>query len=94
MEPEQPEQQEELEVRRFINYLKYRGCERGVIFPTDVVFVRNPRNGVEAQVPIARAMITAHMMYWICLELGVNMPDEFAEYQQRMDGAKPSSHEH
>lgn len=82
-------QQEELDVWRFIKYLEYRGCERGATFPADIAFVSNTRNGAEAQVPIARVMITAHMMYWICLELGINMPDEFTEYQQMMDGTKP-----
>ena len=81
---------QELEVRRFLSYLEYRDCERGVTYPADIVFVTNPRNGAEAQVPIARAMITADMMYWVCLELGVNMPDEFNAYQQMMDAAKPA----
>ena len=85
------QQQEAFDVRRFIKYLEYRGCERGPVFPADIAFISNPRNGAESQVPIARALITAHLMYWICLELGINMPDEFAEYQHMMDwaGANP-----
>lgn len=78
---------EEFPVRQFISYLVYRGCEKNGVFLADVQFIRNPRNGAEGQVPIARGMITAYMMYWICLELGVNMPDEFAEYQRMMDWA-------
>jgi hypothetical protein len=88
----EPGQQEEFPVKQFLSYLEYRGCDLGVTFPADITFVTNPRNGEEAQVPIARFMITAYMMYWVCLELGVNMPDEFAAYQQLMDGAKPAGY--
>jgi hypothetical protein len=88
----EPGQRSEFPVRQFLSYLEYRGCDLGVTFPADITFVLNPRNGAEVQVPIARAQITAYMMYLICLELGVNMPDEFAAYQQLMDWAKPAGY--
>lgn len=86
-------EQEELPVRRFISYLEYRDCEKGTVFPADIAEMQNSRNGVKVQVPIAHAMIQREMMYWLCLELGINMPNEFAEYQRMMDwaGANPTS---
>ncbi len=71
-------------VKQFLSYLDYRECEREANFPSEAAFVRNPRNGAVVNVPIGHYMIQRELIYLICLELGVNMPDEFQQYQRMM----------
>lgn len=88
MEPEP----QDLEVNKFVSYLKYKHCEEVTNFPSDLIMVVNTRNDARAEIPARHYKIQREMMYWICLSLGINMPEEFKGYQSMMDGAKPDGY--
>lgn len=77
--------------KQFLSYLEYRECEREANFPSDVTFMRNTRNGVVVSVPTGHHMLQRELIYLICLELGINMPDEFQQYQRIMSGTPPAN---
>ncbi len=83
---------QELEVHRFVSYLKYKDCEEVTNFPSDLIMLVNTRNGDRAEIPARHHKIQREMMYWVCLTLGINMPEEFKGYQSMMDGAKPAGY--
>jgi hypothetical protein len=80
------------DVDLLLNYLAYRSCKEDKRMLRDEVYIINTRNGATSSVPIRYRMVDKDLIYHICLELGVNMPDEFAAYQQLMDGAKPEGY--
>jgi hypothetical protein len=77
--------------KQFLSYLEYRACELEAIFPNDVTFIRNTRNGTVVSVPTRHYTIQRELIYEICLELGVNMPDEFQQFQRMMSTKQPGS---
>jgi hypothetical protein len=81
-----------LDVNILLSYLEYRYCKEHKRMLRDEAYVVNTKSGATSSVPIRYAMIDKDLIYQICLELGVNMPDEFAAYQQLMDGAKPEGY--
>lgn len=74
-----------LNVDRFLDWLHYRECKEDRRMLRDEAFIINQKSGATSSVPLRFADIDREMMYWICRELGVNMPVEFPAYQQMMD---------
>ena len=81
-----------LDVNILLSYLQYRYCKEDKRMLRDEVYIINTRSGATSSVPIRYAMIDKELIYLICLELGVNMPDEFSAFQELMDGAKPAGY--
>lgn len=82
-----------LNVNRFLDWLHYRDCKEDNRMLRDEAFIINQKSGATSSVPLRFADIDREMMYWICRELGVNMPVEFPAYQEMMDNLplKPDS---
>lgn len=80
------------DVNLLLSYLAYRSCKEDKRMLRDEAYIINTKSGATSSVPIRYAMIDKELIYQICLELGVNMPDEFAAFQQLMDGAKPEGY--
>lgn len=76
-----------LDVNILLSYLGYRYCKEDRRMLRDEAYIINTRNGATASVPLRYAMVDKGIIYFICRELGINMPDEFAAYQQLMDAA-------
>lgn len=77
-----------LDVNILLNYLGYRYCKEDRRMLRDEAYIINTKNSATASVPLRYAMVDKGLIYFICRELGVNMPDEFAAYQQMMDEAE------
>lgn len=86
VEAEQPG----LDIDILLSYLSYRYCKEDRRMLRDEAYIINTRNGATTSIPLRYRLVAKEVIYWLCLELGVNMPDEFAAYQQLMDGAKPA----
>ena len=78
-----------LNVDRFLSWLDYRGCKENKRMIRDEAFVVNQKSGATSSVSLRFADIDREIMYWICRELGVNMPTEFPAFQEMMDGLPP-----
>ena len=74
--------------KQFLSYLEYRACRLEADLPKAVTFVENTRNGAVSSVPTSHYMLQRELIYHICLQLSVNMPDEFQQFQQMMGGTK------
>ncbi len=77
-----------LDVNILLSYLEYRYCKEYKRMLRDEAYIINTKNSATSSVPLRYAMVDKGIIYWICRELGVNMPDEFAAYQEMMDGAE------
>lgn len=75
-----------LDVNIFLSYLQYRYCKEESRMMRDEAYIVNTKNSAAVSVPLRYAILDKGVIYWICRELGVNMPDEFAAYQEMMDG--------
>jgi hypothetical protein len=86
MNPEEAElwqtEPEVLDVNAFLGYLQYRYCVEETRFPRDEAFIRNTKNEAVSNVPLRYANISREMMYMVCWELGINMPEEFSYFQR------------
>jgi hypothetical protein len=80
------------DVKLLLSYLDYRSCKEDKRMLRDEAYIINLRSGATSSVPLRYSVIDKELIYQICLELGVNMPDEFTAFQQLMDGAKPEGY--
>lgn len=80
-----------LNVDLFLSWLSYRNCKEDKRMIRDEAFIINQKSGATSSVPLRYANIDREVMYWICRELGVNMPNEFPAFQQMMDNAAPKT---
>lgn len=80
----------QLAVNIFLSYLKYRYCEEVEWHHQEFYVYSNTRNGQRASVSDRQPYLDREIIYWICDDLGIDMPDEFEKYQLMMDGAKPA----
>lgn len=81
-----------LDVNILLSYLEYRYCKEHKRMLRDEAYIINTKSGATSSVPIRYSLLDKELIYQICLELGVNMPDEFAAFQELMDWAKPEGY--